>query len=160
MSLLDGLTKKLSNPIFESTLEDIEDDELNFDMILESVVDKKIKGLTPEDIEAILDDDNPDNIAADLNTNDEQIADIEKDAEEFEIVKSAGVLESLFGSNNKIKINTLLESLTEFDDDDDDFDDEEEDYDDEDNDESDEESADESTVNDSDLDELLKDVFK
>jgi glucan-binding YG repeat protein len=132
MALLDGLTNKLTNPLFEEALEEMEDEALDFDMTIEAVTDKALGiELSEDDIAAILDDDNPDNIAADLGVKDEEEPEIEKEVKLID--SSSGVLEALlgFGKKSSPKSKGILESLTESDDEDDE-EDEEDDEDDED----------------------------
>ena len=60
---LDGLETIFETPTADAILESEFDNEMNFDYVLESAIDKE---LSEADIAAILDDDNPDNIASDF----------------------------------------------------------------------------------------------
>ena len=93
MPLLDGLNDSLRNPLYDSIMESLEDENLDFEFALEAVVDNKIE-LSDEDIAAILDDDNPDNIAADIGRKDEAPSQIEDEV----LKKDLGILESLMSS--------------------------------------------------------------
>lgn len=68
MSLLNGLSDSLTNPLFESLMESAMDYRSEFGEALEAAVDKE---LTEEDYAAILNDNNPDNQMADLGPGDE-----------------------------------------------------------------------------------------
>lgn len=78
MSLLDGLKDAMINPIFDSVMESEYDDDLDFELAIEAAVDRQIE-LSEADIAAILDDENPDNIAADITKKDESIDKIADD---------------------------------------------------------------------------------
>lgn len=75
MSLLDGIKDAMINPLYDSIMESDMDDDLDFEFALEAAVDTALE-LSDDDIAAILDDDNPDNIAADLTTKDENASKI------------------------------------------------------------------------------------
>lgn len=79
MSLLDGIKDAMINPLYDSIMESDMDDNLDFEFALEAAVDTALE-LSDDDIAAILDDDNPDNIAADLTTKDENASKIADDA--------------------------------------------------------------------------------
>lgn len=79
MSLLDGIKDAMINPLYDSIMESDMDDDLDFEFALEAAVDTALE-LSDDDIAAILDDDNPDNIAADLTTKDENASKIADDA--------------------------------------------------------------------------------
>ena len=78
MSLLDGLKEAMINPIFDSVMESDIDEDLDFELAIEAAVDQQIE-LSEEDIAAILDDENPDNITADITTKDEKLDKIAED---------------------------------------------------------------------------------
>lgn len=110
MSLLDNIENVMINPFFESAIESDTDTELDFEFALESIVDKKVDtDLSDDDISAILDDDNPDNIGADLGLNDENLNKIKKDAVAQESLDDFADLELML---------TALESDNSFEDDD------------------------------------------
>lgn len=79
MSLLDGLKDAMANPLYDSVTESDIDEEINFEFALEAAVDNHIE-LSDTDIAAILDDENPDNIVADMTNKDENISNIANDA--------------------------------------------------------------------------------
>lgn len=101
MSLLDGLDELMSNPYTNFLMESIEDDELEFDLSLEAALDERVE-LSEEDIAAILDDDNPDNFAADVGTNDEDPDVLEDDCAETTLEQLLDALESDFGFDNDL----------------------------------------------------------
>lgn len=119
MSLLDGLAEQLNNPIYTSIMESMLDDEFDFEFALEAASEKNDIEFSQKDIDAILNDDNPDNIAADLTKNDESESKIEKDViedtaleaalEEFEGVMNN--LENAEESNNEDCCNTDPEEI-------------------------------------------------
>ena len=86
MSLLDGLKDALINPLYTAVVEADADEDFEFETALEAVIDGHIQ-LDQNDIDAILDDENPDNVVADMTVNDEKPANIIKDFEEAEIVE-------------------------------------------------------------------------
>ena len=94
MSLLNGLEKALLNPIYEDIMESEVDLEMDFEFALEAIIDKKIE-LSDEDVSAILDDDNPDNIAADLGRKDESIDNIANDSIDDDMKSLEALLEEL-----------------------------------------------------------------
>lgn len=79
MSLLDGLSDAMINPIFDAVTEADLDDSMDFEMALEAVIDIE---LSEADIDAILDDENPDNIVSDMTSKDETVAKIKKDVKD------------------------------------------------------------------------------
>ena len=79
MSLLNGLKDAMSNPLFDAVTESDMDESFDFEMALEAAIDKQIE-LSDDDIAAILDDENPDNIVADISSKDENISNIAKDS--------------------------------------------------------------------------------
>ena len=89
MSLLDGLKDAMINPLFDAVNESDVDTDLDFELALEAVVDKQIE-LSEDDYAAIMDDENPDNVMADISTKDEQVSKIAKDVvdDDFEALES------------------------------------------------------------------------
>lgn len=75
MSLLDGLNNQLSNSMYDALMESEIDDEMDFEFALEAASDTKNIELSKKDIDAIMDDKNPDNFGADLDYNDEDTID-------------------------------------------------------------------------------------
>ena len=102
MSLLDGLKEAMINPLYNTVMESDADDELDFELALEAAIDKHIV-LDQNDIDAIMDDSNPDNIVADMSPNDESPAKIAKDYEE-------GTLESTTTTSDEDAELTALET--------------------------------------------------
>lgn len=68
MSLLDGLSEALGNPLYDALMESDLSFHEEFSEALESTVDKE---LSAADIAAILDDNNPDNQMADMGPGEE-----------------------------------------------------------------------------------------
>lgn len=75
MSLLDGLNNQLSNSMYDALMESEIDDEMDFEFALEAASDTKNIELSKKDIDAIMDDKNPDNFGADIDYNDEDTID-------------------------------------------------------------------------------------
>ena len=146
MSLLNGLKDAMINPLYDAASEADLDLEMDFEFALESAVDPQIE-LSESDIAAILDDDNPDNIVADMSSNDESVNKIQKDFSDEDIDLEAMIGELLANESNSddgmpseepedisdVKSNEGCgKSACENDDaDDDDFDDDEDDEDEE-----------------------------
>lgn len=99
MSLLDGLKDAMANPLFDAVNEADMDAEFEFETALEAVVDKHIE-LTDADYAAILDDDNPDNIAADIGPKDETIDNIADDSIDDEIKSLESMLDAFLASES------------------------------------------------------------
>lgn len=97
MSLLNGLREAMINPLFDAVNEADVDAEFEFEMALEAAIDKQIE-LSEEDYAAILDDDNPDNVAADISTKDESISKIANDAIDDEDISLESMLDELLAS--------------------------------------------------------------
>ena len=77
-SLLDGLTEELGvSSVTEAFIEDLEDQRIEDEEALEATMDKE---LSEEDIRAILDDDNDDNEAAEIEEDDEDVQAIADDS--------------------------------------------------------------------------------
>lgn len=87
-SLLDGMNEALTNPVYDSMMESQLDADLEAELAMEQAADKFVD-LSPEDIDAILDDENPDNIAADIDPKSES-SEGETDSD-----MNTGILESL-----------------------------------------------------------------
>ena len=165
MSLLNGLKDAMINPLFDSAAESALDDEMDFEFALEAAVDPQIE-LSEADIEAILDDDNPDNIVSDMTTKDENIGSIEKDLVDEDEVGLEAMLDAIIAANeSEMNPNEMpseepanlegeegCKSACENDDCDDDCDDKDE----EDDDEDDEDEIDDDYTT---LDSLLNSVF-
>ena len=94
MSLLDGLKDSMVNPIFDSIMESDMDAEFEFETALEAVIDKQIE-LSAEDISAILDDENPDNIVSDMTKNDEKVSKIAEDSVDEDMQALEALLDEL-----------------------------------------------------------------
>ena len=94
MSLLDGFDKALLNPIFDDAMEAQEDMDFEFELALEASVDKFIE-LSEKDYAAILDDNNPDNIVADITTKDESVSKIAEDAIDDDLKSLESLLDEL-----------------------------------------------------------------
>lgn len=75
MSLLDGLNNQLSNSMYDALMESEIDDQMDFEFALEAASDTKNIELSKKDIDAIMDDKNPDNFGADIDYNDEDTID-------------------------------------------------------------------------------------
>lgn len=99
MSLLDGLKDAMINPLYDSVTESDIDAEIDFEFALEAAVDKQIE-LSDADISAILDDDNPDNIVADLSTKDENISNIADDAVSDDLASLEAMLDEFIAEEN------------------------------------------------------------
>lgn len=76
-SLLDGLTEELRVPAVESISEDFEDEDESIFGAIEETIDGE---LSASDVNAILDDENDDNEAADVELDDEELQAITDDA--------------------------------------------------------------------------------
>lgn len=72
MSLLDGLSEELENPMFNALMESNTNFHEEFSEAIEASVDRE---LSEADIAAILDDNNPDNQMADLGAGEEYSSD-------------------------------------------------------------------------------------
>ena len=94
MSLLNGLREAMINPLFEAVNEADIDADFEFECALEAVVDKHIE-LTEEDYDAIMDDDNPDNIVADITAKDESVSKIANDAIDDDLKALESMLDEL-----------------------------------------------------------------
>ena len=94
MSLLDGLKDAMINPIFDSVTESDADAELDFELALEAAVDKHVE-LSDADVAAIMDDDNPDNIVADMGPKDESVSKIAEDAVDDDFKALEAMLDEL-----------------------------------------------------------------
>lgn len=70
MSLLEGLNDEMENRYLDFLLESDLDDAFEFDAIMESVSEEYGVELSQADIDAIMDDNNPDNAMADINGED------------------------------------------------------------------------------------------
>lgn len=101
MSLLDGLRDAMINPLFDAITESDMDNEFDFELALEAAVDKQIE-LSDADIAAILDDDNPDNIVADMSRKDESISKIADDAVDEELATLESMLDDLLASESEM----------------------------------------------------------
>ena len=99
MSLLNGLKEAMLNPMFEAVNESDIDAELDFEMAMEAVVDKHIE-LSDADIAAIMDDNNPDNVVADIGANDESIKKITEDAFEDDLASLESMLDEFLASES------------------------------------------------------------
>ena len=97
MSLLDGLKDAMINPMFDAVNEADIDAEFDFETALESVVDKYVE-LSEKDIAAIFDDNNPDNIVADISSKDESVAKIADDAIDDDLKSLESMLDSFLAS--------------------------------------------------------------
>ena len=108
MSLLDGLAEQLGVGGYDPVLEAEEERELGPDPALEAAREELNKleaesgkgELSEEDIQAILNDDNPDNIAADIETGEETQDNISGDSvpEDFKAIES--MLDEMLGEND------------------------------------------------------------
>lgn len=84
MSLLTGMGETLGNKMYDALMESEMENDLDAEIAMEEAAEKFIE-LTDADYAAILDDENPDNIAADMNTGDEKSAElIEEDMQTTE----------------------------------------------------------------------------
>lgn len=68
MSFLDGLSDELTNPLYDGLMEAFSERTFEFEGALEAATDVV---LSEADIAAIMDDNNPDNMMADLEPGDE-----------------------------------------------------------------------------------------
>ena len=103
MSLLDGLKEAMINPLFESVEEADTDAELDFEMALEAVIDDHIE-LSDADVIAIMDDENPDNIVADMTSKDENESKIEEDAMDDGTKALEAALDELLALENELPV--------------------------------------------------------
>ena len=94
MSLLNGLKNAMINPLFDAVNEADIDAEFEFEMALEAVIDKQIE-LSEEDYAAIMDDNNPDNIVADITSKDEAPSKIAQDAIDDDMKALEAMLDEL-----------------------------------------------------------------
>ena len=92
MSLLDSMGEMFENPIYDALMESELDSELGFEFALEAASDIKDIELSANDVKAILNDKNPDNIAADFGPDDEDEDKIAEDAEEDMATMEAALL--------------------------------------------------------------------
>ena len=99
MPLLDGLKTAMANPLLDAANEADMDAEFEFETALEAVVDKYIE-LTDADYAAILDDENPDNIAADIGPKDETIEKIANDSLEDDIKSLESMFDNLLATES------------------------------------------------------------
>lgn len=91
-SLLDGLAEELKVPSLEALAEDFEDEDDYISDAIEAVVDAE---LTPTDVNAILDDENDDNEAADVEEDDEDLQAITDDALDEDLATLEALLAEL-----------------------------------------------------------------
>ena len=98
MSLLDGLKDCMANPLFDSMMESDMDADFDFETALEAAIDKQIE-LSEEDIAAILDDENPDNVVSDITKNDEKVSKIAEDSLADEMATLESMLDALLESS-------------------------------------------------------------
>ena len=105
MSLLDGLAEQLGVGGYDPVMEAEEEYELEMNPALEAAlkeIDKLENAgseLSPEDIEAILNDDNPDNVAADIETGEENQDAIGSDAVPDEFKALEAMLDEMIGES-------------------------------------------------------------
>ncbi len=78
MSFMDDIKDAVSNPLFDAVEESYIDDELDSDFAIEAATNKIVE-LSENDIAAILDDNNSDNIACDLERDEEMVDNIAED---------------------------------------------------------------------------------
>lgn len=102
MSLLDSMGEMFENPIYDALMESDLDSELGFEFALEAASDVKDIELSANDVKAILNDKNPDNIAADFGPDDEDEDKIAEDAEEDMATMEA----ALFALNEALESGT------------------------------------------------------
>lgn len=93
MSLLDSMSEMFENSIYDALMESDMDSELGFEFALEAASDAKDIELSTNDVKAILNDKNPDNIAADFGPDDEDEDKIAEDAEEDIATMEAALLD-------------------------------------------------------------------
>lgn len=91
-SLLDGLAEELKVPSLEALAEDFEDEDDYISEAIEAVVDAE---LTPTDVNAILDDENDDNEAADVEKDDEDLQAITDDVLDEDLATLEALLAEL-----------------------------------------------------------------
>lgn len=91
-SLLDGLAEELKVPSLEALAEDFEDEDDYISDAIEAVVDAE---LTPTDVNAILDDENDDNEAADVEEDDEDLQAITDDVLDEDLATLEALLAEL-----------------------------------------------------------------
>lgn len=91
-SLLDGLAEELKVPSLEALAEDFEDEDDYVSDAIEAVVDAE---LTPTDVNAILDDENDDNEAADVEEDDEDLQAITDDVLDEDLATLEALLAEL-----------------------------------------------------------------
>lgn len=101
MSLLNGLKDAMINPLFDAVNESDVDNDLDFELALEAVVDKQIE-LSEDDYAAILDDENPDNVVADISDKDEKISKIAKEVTEDDFEALESMLDELLATEEII----------------------------------------------------------
>ena len=102
MSLLNGLKDALINPLFDAVNEADIDADFEFETALEAVIDKQIE-LSEEDYAAIMDDENPDNIVADITTKDENPSKIASDAMDDDLKALESMLDELLAMEENIE---------------------------------------------------------
>ncbi len=100
MSLLDGLKESMINPLYDSIMESAMDEEFDFETALEAAIDKQIE-LSEADIAAILDDENPDNIVADISDKDENLNKIAKDTVNEDLATLESMLDTLLAEESE-----------------------------------------------------------
>ena len=71
MSLLSGMGETLGNSMYDALMESTMENELDGEIAMEQTAEKFVE-LSEADYAAILDDNNPDNIAADMMAGDEK----------------------------------------------------------------------------------------